>query len=206
MPRSRPPCRCRRRRMSRRAATCSSTTTAVVLWRRVIPSERLDPASITKLMTAYAVFHALKDGKLTLKETVNVSEHAWKAEGSRTFVQVGTQVPVDVLIQGMIVQSGNDATIALAERVGGTEETFAALDEHLREAARNERLALRQQHRAPLATALHDGARHGAPGLGDRSRVPRPTTAGIRSASSPGTRSGRRTAMVCWIATRRSMG
>ena len=89
--------------------------------------ERLDPASITKLMTAYAVFHALKDGKLTLKETVNVSEHAWKAEGSRTFVQVGTQVPVDVLIQGMIVQSGNDATIALAERVGGTEETFAAL-------------------------------------------------------------------------------
>jgi len=89
--------------------------------------QRLDPASITKLMTAYVVFHALKDGKLTLKETVNVSEHAWKAEGSRTFVQVGTQVPVDVLIQGMIVQSGNDATIALAERVGGTEETFAAL-------------------------------------------------------------------------------
>ena len=62
--------------------------------------QRLDPASITKLMTAYVVFHALKDGKLTLKETVNVSEHAWKAEGSRTFVQVGTQVPVDVLIQG----------------------------------------------------------------------------------------------------------
>lgn len=91
------------------------------------PDERLDPASITKLMSAYVVFHALKDGKLALKENVTISEHAWKAEGSRTFVQVGTQVPVEVLIQGMIVQSGNDATIALAERVGGTEETFAAL-------------------------------------------------------------------------------
>jgi len=89
--------------------------------------ERLDPASITKLMSAYAVFHALKDGKLSLKENVTISEHAWRAEGSRTFVQVGTQVPVEVLIQGMIVQSGNDATIALAERVGGTEDTFAAL-------------------------------------------------------------------------------
>ncbi|HEY7379011.1 MAG TPA: D-alanyl-D-alanine carboxypeptidase family protein [Steroidobacteraceae bacterium] len=89
--------------------------------------ERLDPASITKLMTAYVVFHALKDGKLTLKESATISEHAWKAEGSRTFLQVGTQAPVEVLIQGMIVQSGNDATIALAERIGGTEETFAAL-------------------------------------------------------------------------------
>ena len=89
--------------------------------------ERMEPASITKLMTAYAVFHGLKEGKLTLKENVTVSEHAWRAEGSRTFVQVGTQVPVEVLVQGMIVQSGNDATIALAERLGGTEDTFAAL-------------------------------------------------------------------------------
>ncbi len=89
--------------------------------------ERLEPASITKLMTAYAVFHALHDGKLKLEDGVTISPKAWKAEGSRTFVQVGTQVPVEVLIQGMIVQSGNDATIALAERVGGNEETFASL-------------------------------------------------------------------------------
>lgn len=89
--------------------------------------ERLEPASLTKLMTAYAVFHALKEGKLKLTDGVTISPRAWKAEGSRTFVQVGTQVPVDVLIQGMIVQSGNDATIALAERVGGSEETFAEL-------------------------------------------------------------------------------
>lgn len=91
------------------------------------PDERVEPASITKLMTAYAVFDALRAGKLKLDDAVTISEHAWKAEGSRTFVNVGTQVPVEVLIQGMIVQSGNDATIALAERVGGTEETFASL-------------------------------------------------------------------------------
>ena len=90
-------------------------------------TERLEPASLTKLMSAYAVFQALKDGKLKLNQAVPISQHAWKAEGSRTFVDVGTQVPVDILIQGMIVQSGNDATIALAEAVAGSEATFAAL-------------------------------------------------------------------------------
>ncbi|HXQ30572.1 MAG TPA: D-alanyl-D-alanine carboxypeptidase family protein [Steroidobacteraceae bacterium] len=90
-------------------------------------TERLEPASLTKLMTAYAVFQALKDGKLKLDQTVPISTRAWKAEGSRTFVDVGSRVRVDLLLQGMIVQSGNDATIALAEAVGGSEETFAAL-------------------------------------------------------------------------------
>lgn len=88
---------------------------------------RMEPASLTKLMTAYIVFQELAAGKLKLNETVTVSEHAWRAEGSRTFIQVGTPVPVEYLILGMIVQSGNDATIALAERVAGTEETFAQL-------------------------------------------------------------------------------
>jgi D-alanyl-D-alanine carboxypeptidase len=82
---------------------------------------RMEPASLTKLMTCYVVFHALKAGTLKLTDQVTISEHAWRAEGSRTFVQVGSQVPAEVLIKGMIVQSGNDATIALAERVGGTE-------------------------------------------------------------------------------------
>ena len=89
--------------------------------------ERVEPASLTKLMTAYLVFSALSDGRLKLTDMVTISEHAWRAEGSRTFVQVGTQVPVDILIKGMIVQSGNDATIALAERVGGTEAAFAQM-------------------------------------------------------------------------------
>jgi D-alanyl-D-alanine carboxypeptidase (penicillin-binding protein 5/6) len=88
---------------------------------------RMEPASLTKLMTCYAVFHALKAGTLKLTDMVTISEHAWRAEGSRTFVQVGSQVPAEVLIKGMIVQSGNDATIALAERVGGTEPAFVQL-------------------------------------------------------------------------------
>jgi D-alanyl-D-alanine carboxypeptidase (penicillin-binding protein 5/6) len=88
---------------------------------------RVEPASLTKLMTAYAVFHALKDGKLRLSSEVPISTYAWKAEGSRTFTQVGTRIPVEVLLQGMIVQSGNDASIALAEAVAGSEPTFAEL-------------------------------------------------------------------------------
>jgi serine-type D-Ala-D-Ala carboxypeptidase (penicillin-binding protein 5/6) len=91
------------------------------------PDMRSEPASLTKLMTAYVVFSALKEGRLKLTDTVTISEHAWRAEGSRTFVQVGTQIPVDTLIKGMIVQSGNDATIALAEKVGGTESAFAQM-------------------------------------------------------------------------------
>jgi D-alanyl-D-alanine carboxypeptidase (penicillin-binding protein 5/6) len=90
-------------------------------------TERVEPASLTKLMTSYVVFHALRDGKLRLEQEVPISEHAWKAEGSRTFVDVGTRVRVDLLIQGMIVQSGNDATIALAEAIAGSEQTFAVL-------------------------------------------------------------------------------
>ena len=89
--------------------------------------ERSEPASLTKLMTAYVVFTALQENRLKLSDMVTISEHAWRAEGSRTFVQVGTQIPVDILIKGMIVQSGNDATIALAERVGGTEAAFAQM-------------------------------------------------------------------------------
>ena len=88
---------------------------------------RLEPASLTKLMTCYAVFHALKAGTLKLTDMVTISEHAWRAEGSRTFVQVGSQIPAEVLIKGMIVQSGNDATIALAERIGGTEPGFVQI-------------------------------------------------------------------------------
>jgi len=88
---------------------------------------REEPASLTKLMTAYVVFTALSEGRLKLTDEATISTHAWHAEGSRSFVQVGTQVPVDILIKGMIVQSGNDATIALAEKLGGTEEAFAQM-------------------------------------------------------------------------------
>jgi D-alanyl-D-alanine carboxypeptidase (penicillin-binding protein 5/6) len=89
--------------------------------------DREEPASLTKLMTSYAVFKALKEGRLKLTDPITISEHAWRSEGSRTFVQVGSSIPAEVLIKGMIVQSGNDATIALAERIGGTEQAFAQL-------------------------------------------------------------------------------
>jgi D-alanyl-D-alanine carboxypeptidase (penicillin-binding protein 5/6) len=90
-------------------------------------TERMEPASLTKLMTAYIVFHELSVGKLKLDDMVTVSEHAWRSEGSRTFIELGKPVSVNDLILGMIVQSGNDATIALAERIAGTEDTFAQL-------------------------------------------------------------------------------
>ncbi len=91
------------------------------------PDSRQEPASLTKVMTAYAVFRALKEGRIKLDDMVTISEYAWKQEGSRMFVQVGTQVSVENLIQGMIVQSGNDATVALAEHVAGTEPTFVQM-------------------------------------------------------------------------------
>ena len=88
---------------------------------------RVEPASLTKLMTAYIVFQELAAGKLKLDEQVTVSEHAWRSEGSRTFIELGKPVSIQDLILGMIVQSGNDATIALAERIAGTEDTFAQM-------------------------------------------------------------------------------
>ena len=88
---------------------------------------RMEPASLTTLMTAYIVFRELAAGKLKLEDLVTVSEHAWRSEGSRTFIELGKPVTVQDLILGMIVQSGNDATIALAERIAGTEDTFAQL-------------------------------------------------------------------------------
>jgi len=91
------------------------------------PDERFEPASLTKLMTAYLVFAALKEKKLALDEQVNVSERAWRAPGSRMFIEPKKPVSVDELIRGVIVQSGNDACIALAERIAGSEEAFAAM-------------------------------------------------------------------------------
>ncbi|MGA9851384.1 MAG: D-alanyl-D-alanine carboxypeptidase family protein [Gammaproteobacteria bacterium] len=98
---------------------------------QVIAASNLDihtePASLTKLMTVYVVFHALKDGVIQLDTPVTISANAWRMGGSRMFANVGSQVSVENLLQGVIVQSGNDAAVALAERVGGTEDTFVEL-------------------------------------------------------------------------------
>ena len=87
----------------------------------------VEPASLTKLMTAYLVFDAIKARKLTLTQALPVSDRAWKMPGSRMFIDPKMQVPVEDLIKGMIVQSGNDATVALAEGVGGSVERFVQL-------------------------------------------------------------------------------
>jgi len=87
----------------------------------------LEPASLTKLMSAYLVFDALKSKKIDMKQTFGVSERAWKMPGSRMFIDPKMKVPIEDLIKGMIVQSGNDATMALAEGVGGTADRFVQM-------------------------------------------------------------------------------
>jgi len=87
----------------------------------------VEPASLTKLMTAYLVFDALRGKKLDLQQSLSVSERAWKMAGSRMFIDPKMKVPVEDLIKGMVVQSGNDATVALAEGVGGSVERFVQL-------------------------------------------------------------------------------
>lgn len=88
---------------------------------------RLSPASLTKIMTVYVVFRELKNGHLTLDEKVTISKKAWQTGGSRMFVEVNKQVAIEDLLQGVIIQSGNDASVALAEHVAGDEGTFAAM-------------------------------------------------------------------------------
>jgi D-alanyl-D-alanine carboxypeptidase (penicillin-binding protein 5/6) len=89
------------------------------------PDKALAPASLTKLMTAYTIFRALEENQISLDDQVTVSENAWRTPGSRMFIEVGSRVTVKDLLLGMIVQSGNDASVALAEHVAGTESVFA---------------------------------------------------------------------------------
>src|SRR5690606_9517444 len=91
------------------------------------PDTRRAPASLTKLMTAYLAFEAIRDGTLALDEHVVVSTKAWRMGGSRMFIEVGNEVSIEDLLRGLIVQSGNDAAVALAERIGGSEEAFVEI-------------------------------------------------------------------------------
>jgi serine-type D-Ala-D-Ala carboxypeptidase (penicillin-binding protein 5/6) len=91
------------------------------------PDERIEPASLTKLMTAYLTFSAIRQKTISLNQPLPVSEKAWRTGGSKMFVRVDTEVPVEDLIKGMIVQSGNDACVTLAEGIAGSEENFAQM-------------------------------------------------------------------------------
>jgi len=94
------------------------------------PDKHIEPASITKLMTAYLVDKAVADGDLMLDEMVTISEKAWRMKGSKMFVEVGKQVAVEDLMKGLIIQSGNDASVALAEHIAGSESAFAGYMNH----------------------------------------------------------------------------
>jgi D-alanyl-D-alanine carboxypeptidase (penicillin-binding protein 5/6) len=91
------------------------------------PDTPVPPASLTKIMTSYVVFQALKEGQITLEDEVTISEKAWRMQGSRMFVEVGKRVRVEDLLLGVIVQSGNDSSVALAEHVAGSEAVFAEM-------------------------------------------------------------------------------
>ncbi len=91
------------------------------------PDERMDPASLTKIMTAYVIFSELKNNNIQSDDQVYISEKAWRTEGSRMFVEVDKTVPLAELLKGLVIQSGNDASVALAEHVAGSEEAFASL-------------------------------------------------------------------------------
>lgn len=89
--------------------------------------KHLAPASLTKIMTSYAIFSELKQGNIQMSDEVTISQKAWKTGGSKMFIEVGKKIPVEALLKGMIISSGNDASVALAEHIGGAEETFAEL-------------------------------------------------------------------------------
>lgn len=94
------------------------------------PDDHMEPASITKLMTAYLVDKAIADGDIALDDMVTISEKAWRMKGSKMFVEVGKEVSVDELMKGLIIQSGNDASVALAEHIAGSESAFAGYMNH----------------------------------------------------------------------------
>jgi D-alanyl-D-alanine carboxypeptidase (penicillin-binding protein 5/6) len=89
--------------------------------------EKLAPASLTKIMSVYVVLNELSKGHLSLEEPVTISRKAWQTPGSRMFVEVNTQVKIEDLLKGVIIQSGNDASVALAEHIAGSEATFAEM-------------------------------------------------------------------------------
>lgn len=110
---------------SAREAILTDYDTGAVLFQKDA-DKPMPPASMTKIMTAFMAFERLKDGRLSMDDTIAISEKAWRKGGSKMFVKVNTRVPLHDILRGIIVQSGNDAAIALAEALSGTEEAFAA--------------------------------------------------------------------------------
>ena len=169
------------------------------------PDKHIEPASITKLMTAYLVDKAIADGDIALDEMVTISEKAWRMKGSKMFVEVGKQVSVEDLLKGLIIQSGNDASVALAEHIAGSESAFAGYMNHQAAAARHDQHQFRQRHRLARRKPLQYRARHcdfdarGDPRISGKL----PLLQG--KANSPSTKSGSSIATGCCGATKPSM-
>ena len=112
--------------------------------------ERMPPSSMSKLMTAYVIFDYLKKGKINLEDKIIHSENAWRREGSRMFIPLNTEITIEELLKGLIIQSGNDASVSIAEAASGTEEDFAnIMNEYAKE------LGLKNSH-FTNATGLPD--------------------------------------------------
>ena len=109
--------------IARQAILVDAITNTVLFEKNA--DQHMPTSSMSKVMTAYMVFEALRDKRLNLEDTLPVSEHAWRTQGSKMFVELGNRIKVEDLIRGMIIQSGNDASIVLAEALGGSEEAFA---------------------------------------------------------------------------------
>lgn len=163
--------------------------------------QRLPPASLTKLMTAYIATKEIEAGRIGENDLVTVSEHAWRTGGSRMFIKVGSQVSVSDLLHGIIIQSGNDASVALAEHIAGSEDAFADMMN-----TTAQKLGLTNSHFMD-ATGLpnpdhYSSARDMA--VLARAIIYRATTRSTRRRNSSGTTSSSRTATCCCGATRPS--
>ncbi len=163
---------------------------------------QVEPASITKLMTAYVVFSELAEGNITLEETVAISERAWRTGGSRMFIEPGYGGHVEDLIRGMVIQSGNDASVALAEHVAGSEEAFADLMNHYAELLGMDGYAFHELQPACRTRTITPHARDIAILSAATIRDFPSTIPGTRRRNSPSTASGSITATHCCGAIR----
>ncbi len=146
-------------------------TTGAVLLEKNADAE-MPPSSMTKLMTIYLVYERLKQGKMKLEDELLVSERAWKMGGSKMYVQVGTQVRVEDLIRGVIVQSGNDACIVFAEAISGSEEQFVELMNQKAKEPWPGQFEFQEFHRLAGSRAAHELSRHRRAGATYHSRLP----------------------------------
>ena len=179
--------------------------TGQVLWQKdgMTP---MPPASMSKLMTMELLFQRLKDGRVKLTDTFPVSERAWRTQGSKMFVELGSRIPVEDLIRGIIIQSGNDACVVVAEGLGGTVEGFVDHDEQAGQGAGPGPVHFRQSRRpAGPARPADERAGPGQAVAPPDQRLSAILSLFQRARVSSGTTSPSPTATWCWTSCRAPM-